>query len=256
MIDTRVAERYVLVAPLGSGGEARVYRAHDEASGEEVAVRLALEETTIAPTPAHVSHENWVRLFESGVDPRHGAYQVFELLEGRTLGQTVGSAPLARDEWRSFVDQSLRAVEAVHAAGAIHGDLNADNFLRTASLWKLLELPFFRFDVPAGRSAMFGSIYTLAPEQINGTKPDVVSDIYSLGCLYYFAASSAWPHAGSSVQEVAVDCLMHPPRHLGDAAPGLPAGWSEWVMRLLVAQPKDRVPTIATARHLLADAVA
>ena len=52
---------------------------------------------------------------------------------------------------------------------------------------------------------MFGSIYTLAPEQIDGTKPSVRSDLYSLGCLYYYAACGKWPHAGNSVQEVAID---------------------------------------------------
>src|SRR5262249_30982921 len=159
---------------LGSGGEARVFRAQDDSSGNEVAVRLALEtvNAVISAAPA-LEHEGWVRFIDAGLDPQHGAYQVFELLEGQTLGEIVKAAPLARDDWRAFVDQSLAAVKALHLANWVHGDINADNFLRTSSGWKLLELPFCRFEAPAGRSTMFGSIYTLAPEQIDGAKPGV-----------------------------------------------------------------------------------
>lgn len=257
MIQARIAGRYLLLAPLGSGGEARVFRARDEKDGSEVAVRLALESvnSVISAAPA-IANEHWVRFIDSGMDPQHGAYQVFELLEGRTLDDIVGSAPLPRDEWRTFVDQSLGAIEAVHLASWVHGDINAGNFLRTAAGWKLLELPFLRFEAPAGRSTMFGSIHTLAPEQINGAKSDVRSDLYSLGCLYYYAASGAWPHEGNTVQEVAISCLVHAPRGLREAAPSLPAPWSDWVMKLLAPQPGDRFSSVATARQLLADAVA
>lgn len=257
MISARIADRYVLLAALGAGGEARVFRARDERNGGEVAVRLALGEvkSVVSAPPAH-THDGWVRFIDSGVDSQHGAYQVFELLEGQTLGEIVKTAPLPRDEWRAFVDQSLAAVKAVHLANWVHGDLNADNFYRTKAGWKLLELPFHRFETPAGRSAMFGSIYTLAPEQIDGEKPGVRSDLYALGCLYYYAACGKWPHPGDTIREIAIERLMHAPPNLREQAPGLPAAWAEWVMKLLAPNPKHRFSSIATARQLLADAVA
>jgi serine/threonine protein kinase len=257
MISARIADRYVLLAPLGSGGEARVFRAHDEKQNCEVAVRLALGPVAsvldAAPTQ---SHEHWVLFFDSGIDPQHGAYQVFELLEGQTLAALIQSAPLTPEAWREFVGHSLDAVEAVHQANWVHGDLNADNFFRTAAGWKLLELPFHRFEMAAARSAMFGSIYTLAPEQIDGAKPSVRSDLYALGCLYYYAASGQWPHTGQTVQEVAISSLLHRPKELREAALTLPAAWSDWVMKLIVPKPGDRFSSVATARQLLADAVA
>jgi serine/threonine protein kinase len=257
MIDARIADRYVLLAPIGSGGEARVYRARDETSGTEVAVRLALAEVaSVISAPPPSSHENWVRYFDSGIDPQHGAYQVFELLEGQTLGEIVSIGPLTAEEWREFVEESLETVNALHLADWVHGDLNADNFLRTTAKWKLLELPFFRFESPASRSSMFGSIFTLAPEQVDGSKASVRTDIYALGCLYYYAASARWPHAGASVQEVAIHSLMHPADPLRAAVPTLPAAWCDWVMTLIARRPEDRAPSAAAARQLLADAVA
>jgi serine/threonine protein kinase len=72
MINARIADRYTLVAAIGSGGEARVFRARDETTGCEVAVRLALKEaTSVVSAPPACAHEGWVRFLDSGVDSRH-----------------------------------------------------------------------------------------------------------------------------------------------------------------------------------------
>jgi len=257
MENTLIDSRYHLLAELGSGGEARVFRARDNVDETDVAVRLpvgpVVSVTSDHPKRAQPAacHEGWVRLLASGTDPQQGAYQVFELLEGETLRQLIRSGPLDSNDWRFFVEQSLDAVEALHHAGWIHGDLNADNFFRAPSGWKLLELPFLRFDPPAGHSALFGSIHTLAPEQFDGKQPNAQSDLYSLGCLYYYAASGVYPHPGASAQEVAIHCLRFAADPLNEKAPGLPASWSDWVMSLLARDPQDRPPTITAAHQLL-----
>ena len=252
MENTIIDGRYELLTAIGSGGEARVFRARDTATGDEFALRLALRPgTSAAREQSPPFHDGWVRLISMGTDSQHGAYQVFELLEGRTLGQLIRSRPLDPRDWRFFVDESLDAVEALHDAGWIHGDLNADNLFQTADGWKLLELPFLRLDPPDSHSPLFGSIHTLAPEQIDGTRADVRSDLYALGCLYYYAASGAYPHPGANEQEVAIHCLRFPPDPLPEKAPGLPAPWSDWVMKLVARQPGDRFPTLAEARQRL-----
>jgi len=257
MENTLIDGRYLLVSSLGSGGEARVFRARDSVTGSDVAVRLPLQSGTQGTSgQPPFFHDGWVRLLESGNDPDLGAYQAFEFLEGRTLGQFIQGRPLDAGEWRTFVEETLEAVEALHQAGWVHGDLNADNFFHTAAGWKLLELPFFRFDPPPGRSALFGSIHTLAPEQIDGARADARSDLYALGCLYYYAASGAYPHPGATSQEVAIHCLRFAPESLSEKAPGLPAAWSDWVMTLLARDPQHRFPSVAAARQLLGVAVA
>ncbi len=244
--------RYQLIADIGSGGEARVFHARDESTGNEVAVRMVLQfggQPASGPPP--VVHEGWVEFLGAGTDPEYGEYQVFELLEGQTLRQLIESAPLDVDGWRDFVGQSLNAVEALHAAGWVHGDLNADNFFRAATGWKVLELPFLRYESPTARSTMFGSIHTLAPEQIDGKQPDARSDLYSLGCLYYYAASGAYPHPGGSAMDVAIHCLRFAPEPLAGKAPALPAAWADGVMQLLARAPDDRLSSAAAARQLL-----
>ena len=139
MQQTLIDGRYLLQEAIGSGGEARVFRACDTTTGHEVAVRLALKPVTYAAPDSVPTHPNWVQFFHWGVDPQQGAYQVFELLHGTTLEVLIKSGPLNTEVWRLFVEQSLDAVAALHATGWIHGDLNAGNFFQGASGWKLLE---------------------------------------------------------------------------------------------------------------------
>ena len=246
MKETLLDGRYQLLGALGSGGEARVFRARDSSTGREVAARFALHPATYtAPESPPNFHPGWVRLLDSGIDPQRGACQIFELLEGETLRQLVEtSGPMERNPWRLFVDQSLAAVKALHDAGWAHGDLNGDNFVRTPGpRWKLLELPFLRFDPPPGRTNLFGSIHTLSPEQLDGAKADARSDFYSLGCLYYFAACGEFPHTAADSREIAVNRLRFDPGPLAEKAPGLPVSWSTWVMTLLSRNPGDRMAT-------------
>ncbi len=248
-----IAGRYQLEAEIGAGGEARVFRARDLVLGSEVAIRLPLRPASAERViPPREQHPGWVLLLASGSDEAHGPFQVFELLAGKTLRALVEEAPLKPTAWRSFVRQSLDAVGAMHAAGWVHGDLNADNFLLTHdAAWKLLELPFHSFVPPEIRSPLFGRIHTLAPEQINGARPGPLADLYSLGCLYYYAASGAYPNAGSATKDIAVDRLRFPAAPLGGQAPGLSVRETSWVMRLLEREPRDRPAGLIAAHRLL-----
>lgn len=249
-----IANRYRLADLIGSGGEARVFRARDLQEERDVAMRLPLgAQEAASPVSPPKFHSGWVQLLGSGTDPLQGPYQVLELLEGETLRQQVQKAPLDDEAWRTFIQQSLDAVEALHEAGWVHGDLNSENFLRTASSWKLLELPFLRLAPPRGRSAAFGSIHSIAPEQLQGQPADSRSDLYALGCLYYYAAAGEYPHAGGTRQEIAISLLRFPPTPLQEKSPARPRASCDGVMALLERDPQKRCPSIAAARRLLSD---
>ena len=250
MKDILIGNRYLLLESVGAGGEARVFRARDNTTQNDVALRLPQQAGAyVSPHALPLFHPGWVQLLDLGSDSQHGPYQVFELLSGQTLGQIVQAGPLDSESWLDLVHQSLDAVGALHEAGFIHGDLNAGNLLRAADRWKLLELPFLHFDLPAAHSSLFGSIYTLTPEHLDGTPLDPRSDLYALGCLYYYAASGKYPHAGASSQEIAVNRLRFPPTPLAEIAPRFPAARNAWVMTLLQREPKNRFSNALAARQ-------
>ena len=257
MEQSLIADRYRLLDVIGIGGEARVFRARDLEAEADVAVRVSLrpDAKTNFASPVEF-HPGWVKLLASGVDASCGPYQVFELLGGETLQEKVKQGRLDDGSWLAFIQQSLNAVEALHAAGWVHGDLNAENFMQenSTATWKLLELPFLGFAPPEDRSALFGAIHSLAPEQLQGRPADSRSDIYALGVLYYYAASGKFPHSGSTRQEVVISLLRFPPVPLREKDPARPGSVAEWVMRLLERDPQRRFPTIAEARRVLPSA--
>ncbi len=249
-----VAGRYELEELVGAGGEARIFRARDRATGSDVALRLAAiveRESPAGQMPTSL-HPAWVRLFYRGLDPEHGSFAVFELLHGQTLGAQVARQPLDLGQVKHFARQALHAVGALHEAGWVHGDLNEDNFLLdSGTTWKLLELPFHRPPPPADRSSLFGRLDTLAPEQIAGQAANAQSDLFALGCLFYYAASGRYPHGEGTAAETAVGRLRFAPKPLSDLAPGLPPQLSAGIMRLLARDPVERPETAGVARPLL-----
>jgi serine/threonine protein kinase len=247
-----IASRYRLEEKIGTGGEARVFRARDLTTDGEVAVRFSPAGEAHEAVGEIPDHPGWVRLLDCGVDSAQGAYAVFELLHGETLGAMVKRDPLEPEVWRDFARQSLDALAALHRAGWVHGDLNADNFfLDGGTTWKLLELPFHQAPTAGARSAFFGSIFTMAPEQFGGRAVNASSDLYALGCLYYYAASGTYPHAGGSEAEIAVGRLRFPAAPLHERAPRFPRAWADWVMRLLEREPINRPADAGAARQLL-----
>jgi hypothetical protein len=102
----RLAERYVLIEPLASGGMAEVWRGRDEILGRDVAVKILHPHLAEDPdfferfrreavTAARLSHQAIVRVFDTGVDEGL-CFIVMELSRGRTLAAMLedrGSLP-------------------------------------------------------------------------------------------------------------------------------------------------------------------
>src|SRR5215813_1470061 len=95
---------YEMVAPVGAGGMGEVYRAHDPRLGRDVAVKVL--PSSFSEDPARLrrfeeearavgalTHPNILAVHDVGV--HEGVpYVVFELLQGKTLRQRMGTAPL------------------------------------------------------------------------------------------------------------------------------------------------------------------
>lgn len=96
-------------------------------------------------------------------------------------------------------------LDAPHELGQIHGNLSLetvytqdDSFscLADFALWSLIPL-----DYQTGILPLFTS-----PEQIRGEDPGTTSDIYSLGCLFYYLLTKKPPYAG---EDAFTTGLMH-----------------------------------------------
>lgn len=197
---------------------------------------------------------------------RHGGIQrlfdVFEESEGPTLvlepvpGETL-SARLAREgkltpeEVQRLACELAEALAAVHAAGAVHRDVSAENIvLRTDGSACLTG---FRLAKPLGlgtgttieylRAPEPGIDYSQelpahpSPEQYAGESASARSDLFALGCVLYQAATGRPPFPPGTGWSAPTD-----PRKL---APGISRELASLVLACLARSPVGR-PQSAT----------
>ena len=193
---------YVLLRPLGSGGNGSVWLAEDAVLARQVAIKFAgggaldaaarQRFVVEARATARVQHPNVVAIHHVGeVDGR--PYLVTELVRGRTLDRVGLPLP-----WREALGVGVglaRALGAAHRSGVLHGDLKPGNAVLTEDgTAKLLDFglaTLLRTAVDGAEGALArpeglsGTPHYLAPELWRGEAPSRRSDVYALGSLLY-----------------------------------------------------------------------
>jgi tRNA A-37 threonylcarbamoyl transferase component Bud32 len=257
-------ERYEIRDKLGQGGLGAVYRAYDQTLKREVAIkRIATsddaphnEEATKQMTQetgalAALQHPHIVTIYDVGTDDE-GPFVVMELLKGKTIDEIVEeTAPLT---WRDFREFSMQIQEGLIAAqdlGLVHRDLKPSNLMLNwlpsgkfqvkivdFGLAKFATEPMFQ-EVTEG-DAVYGSIFFMAPEQFERKKIDTRTDMYSIGCVYYFALTGETPFQGETGPQVMAAHLEHRVVPISELRPDLPSWVCDWVMWHINRLPEDR----------------
>lgn len=261
--------RYEVLGQIAEGGLGTVYKAYDRNLRREVALKRVRadspEEATAqaeqlfaeARTLSTLQHPHIVTIFDVGKDEQ-GAYIVMELLKGETLEDIIGRGALNPFDFRELVTQTLEGMVAAHSTGLIHLDIKPQNFM-------VIWLPTGKFQIKIldfGLSmlahlptvqemnddgSILGSIFFMAPEQFERAPVDVRTDLYSLGCVFYFALTQSYPFNGETGPEVMASHLYHSLVPLEQLRPDLPPAVCRWVDWLISRNPDDRPVTVAQA---------
>src|SRR5882757_3117348 len=130
-------DRFVLGAVLGEGASARVYRAHEIISGDEVAIKL-FHARVGGPDDVRrhreftflmrLRHPNVIELRDTGV-LNGQEFLVMELVEGPTLQQRLREGPLGAHSVAMLGAELCDALDYVHAHGITHRDVKPGNVL-------------------------------------------------------------------------------------------------------------------------------
>src|SRR5262245_65435416 len=132
----RFAERFALVRPLGQGGMGRVWLALDLSNGTECAlkrleVRLPRSERDSLRKEfevlARVRHPAVVSVYELGFAPDGTPFYTMEVVPGLAADHALGAG--AWPALFSVAAQVTAGLEALHAAGIVHGDVKPSNLL-------------------------------------------------------------------------------------------------------------------------------
>lgn len=262
-----MSDRYEIRDKIGQGGVGAVYKAFDTQLKREVALKRLLPPADGEANPANadkvtddmlkeattlssLQHPNIVTIYDVGKDAE-GPFVVMELLRGETLDETISRGALPVDDFQKVVTQTLEALIAAHDAGLVHRDLKPGNLM---VIWlpsgkfqiKILDFGLAKFGKqPSKQTAdqedgILGSIFFMAPEQFERIGLDARTDMYALGCIYYYALTGKYPFEGDNAPQVMAAHLQHRVAPLDTARPDLPPWLSSWVMWLISREMKDR----------------
>jgi serine/threonine-protein kinase len=271
---TMLAGKYELIAPVGQGGMASVWRARTVgASGfsRKVAIKRVL--STMAKDPnfaamfveearvvSELQHPNIVQVHDFDKDADGRYFIVMEWVEGMDLHRWVHAFELmkARTPWHLVTAigvEVLRALVAAHErldaegfpAPVVHRDVNPSNILLSAS--GTVKLADFGLARAMDRGSMTapgivkGKLSYLAPEIVMGKPATPKSDLYGVGIVLWEALTQkrlfAAKNPGQTIMLVREGKV--PP--LGEERDDLPRPLIEVVHASLSKDPAERFDT-------------
>ena len=194
-----------------------------------------------------LNHPNIVTVYDLGFDGRR-TFIVLELLEGESYSTILKKrkGPLTVDEASHWMVSVCRGLGHAHERGIIHRDLKPSNvMLSVDGQVKILD---FGLAVPAGNGneswsySMSGTPKYIAPEAVRGDKPDLRSDIYSLGASLYELLVGRAPFTEGNLL---LHHLHSPPPPLRAQRPEIPEGYEALVLTCLAKKPQERFQSVS-----------
>ena len=252
-----------LVKPIAEGKLCRVYQARpadgpadrpggyalkvlkDACQNDPAAIEVMRREAIVG---RKVSHPHLISILSAHV----GAapyFVVMPWLAGATLGEMLAAGnrpPLPVALW--IARQAAEALDALDAAGWMHADVKPSNlFVSSSGHVTLLDLGFARRPEETGSivdRSVCGTVYYIAPEMVTSAlRPDIRSDIYSLGVTLYELLAGRVPFDGPDLASLAEQHRQAEPPELRSIKPQLPLAVSRLVHSMLAKEPLRRPQT-------------
>lgn len=245
--------RYRLEAPLGVGGMAEVWRAHDERLRRPVAVKLMARHLAGDPdflvrffseaqSVARISHPSVVKVLDFGQEDDL-PYLVMELVPGGSLALPEGER-LLPERAVELITQAAQGAGAAHAAGLVHRDIKPANIL----IDEMGDAKLADFGIASsaggermtGTGAAIGSPHYISPERVSGGDAAPASDVYSLGIVLYELIAGRRPFEGGNPTMIAISHIDKAPDPPSAHNPDLDPGIDAIIMRCLAKDPALR----------------
>src|SRR4051812_23506815 len=252
---------YRVAGLLGRGATAVVYRATGP-DARDVALKLVLPELASEPTfrqrfeleisiAQRVSHPNVVRVLDSG-EHEGDPWLTQDLVSGGSLRDVLterGAVPVP--EALGLIRDAAAGLDAVHAAGLVHRDVKPANILLADDGTALITDFGFARDTASDRrytrpGETLGSMYYMAPEQIEAADVGPFTDVYALGCVLFELVVGITPFGDKPGMGVMMAHLDAEPPHPSDRRPEIPRDVGDAILQALAKAPADR-PASASA---------
>ncbi len=274
-------DSYVILEELGRGGMGRVYKAQHRTMSRLVALKILAPDLTQneraqemflreVRAVAQLVHPNIVTAFDANkAGDRY--YLVLEYVDGPNLDQLVkASGPLSIGQACDFIRQAAQGLQCAHVIGMVHRDIKPANILvqrRAADgspgLVKISDFGLAKLVDPPADAYPVGTILTkpntvmgtpdfLSPEQArNLHRTDIRSDLYSLGCTFYYLLTGQVPFPAGTSMEKLIRHSSEEPTPVEALRPDTPPEIAAIVRKLMAKKPDDRYQTPADVVQVL-----
>ncbi len=254
-------QRYQIIDLLGEGGCGKTYRAFDQQTQHEVAIKIlhidgmpdwkTLElferEVKILSQLNHRAIPRYLDFFRATIAGNEALCLVQELAPGRTLSSWIASGHIFGEiELQQIAEQILEILIYLQdfTPPIIHRDIKPQNILLTGTREVyLVDFGAVRdtYNLTiAGSSTIVGTYGYMAPEQTRG-QAVLATDLYGLGTTLLYLGSGADP-ADLPVKQMKIDFrsrLKFSPQ------------FTAWLEKLLEPFPEDRYINASTALDCL-----
>ena len=261
--------QYRLIDLLARGGMGEVWRAYDTATDRVVALKLLpthyAADAVFKKRFRREAHAA-ARLSEPHVVPIHTYGEIerrlfvdMRLIDGRDLQAVIAAGPLEPARAVLIIEQTAKALQAVHNAGLVHRDVKPSNILVTADDFAyLIDFGIARVTGEAGPTTaggVVGTVHYMAPERFTKAPVDARSDVYSLACVLYVCLTGSCPFPGDSVEQQLAAHLGAPPPQPSSVGP-VPVAFDDVIAKGMAKDPGDRYATAVQLARAAGDALA
>jgi serine/threonine-protein kinase len=253
-------DHYHLDEVVARSGMGTVFRATDQRSGKQVAIKVPHPEVESDPAlfdrfrreediGKRLDHPGVMKVFAE--EDRSQVYMVLEWADGKLLRQRLQQEKrLPLEQVVDIILQICDVLEYVHGHQVVHRDLKPENIMiDDQGRIKLID---FGIAASAGArrltfanfSKTMGTPDYISPEQVKGKRGDARSDIYALGVMLYEMSTGSMPFSGPNAFAVMNSRLLNnpvPPRELN---PEITPQLQEIIYRALEREPKNRYASI------------
>src|SRR5262245_8940396 len=256
---------YELLSFIGSGGMGEVYRATDTRLKRFVAIKLLSADSSLdekrlqyfereARLASALNHPNIVTIYDIGRS-EFGPYIAMELVEGKTLRDTLAEGLLPLKRVLQIAAQVADGLAKAHTAGIFHRDLKPENLMiAREGLVKILDFGLAKVaptatpegakaagDSPGSRrGVILGTVGYMSPEQARGDSVDFRSDQFSLGTILYEMLTGKRAFQRATAVETLSAIIRDEPEPVATVNPKVPMNVRWIVERCLAKNVEER----------------
>lgn len=253
--------KYEILGSLGRGGMGSVFKARHIELDRMVALKfmephLSLDGEWLkrfereAGVLYRLAHKSVSRFFHYGICENGSPYIAMEMVEGKNLAEWIADEiNFGEEECIQIGVQLAEAFSYIHSHDLVHRDIKPENVILESCNGKFsAKIVDFGLSKEVNSNStltrtgqLVGSPLTMSPEQCIGTKADVRSDVYSLGCLMFMLASGVEPFVSdNAIGLIYKHINEEPPIPRSRAGAQLSEDFCQVVLKMLEKDPRRR----------------